>query len=314
MSPSVEPILKITDLDVVFRSRVRGIRTVAAEKAGFHMYPRETVGLIGESGAGKSSIAKAIIGLEQGEGKVILDGRDINDYPPKERFKKIQYIFQDPTSSLDPRYTIFQSVSEPLVNILGYDRTRCRAEVSELLNAVGIPLNKMHSMPHEFSGGQKQRIAIARALAVRPEIILADEPLSSLDISVQAQIIHLFQDLKNRYNLAFIFISHDLNVVWYLSDYIVVLLGGVIVEKASKKELFEQPLHPYTKELLSTVDLGQKDEIRTSGRKFSETFKVRNPEGGCIYYSKCPVAEERCRNNKPGIRNVSSGHWVACHL
>ena len=314
MSSSAEPILKITDLDVIFKSRIRSIRTVAAEKAAFNVYPNETVGLIGESGAGKSSIAKAIIGLEHGDGEVILDGRDINDYPPKERYRKIQYIFQDPTSSLDPRYTIFQSISEPLSNILGYDRNECKKKVEELLEAVGIPLNKMYSLPHEFSGGQKQRIAIARALAVEPEIILADEPLSSLDISVQAQIIHLFQDLQKRYNLAFIFISHDLNVVWYLSDYIVVLLGGVIVEKAPKQELFNKPLHPYTKNLLSTVEIGRKDDNETNGREFSETFKVSNPEGGCIYYSKCPMAEEKCRTNKPQTRKISSGHWVTCFL
>jgi peptide/nickel transport system ATP-binding protein len=303
--------LKITDLDIIFRSRIKGIKTIAAEKAGFNVYPNETVGLIGESGAGKSSIAKAIIGLERGEGEITLDGRDINSYLPKERFKKIQYIFQDPTSSLDPRYTILQSISEPLINILGYDRKRCKTKVEELLDAVGIPLNKMHSLPHEFSGGQRQRIAIARALAVEPEIILADEPLSSLDISVQAQIIHLFQDLKDKYKLSLIFISHDLNVVWYLSDYIVVLLGGVIVEKAPKKELFENPLHPYTKELLSTVVISpQLDPAK--GKDFAETFSVQNPERGCIYYSKCPQADEKCQNNRSHIRKVSPGHWVAC--
>lgn len=311
MLASTEPILRITDLDIIFRSRIKNIKIVAAAKAGFNVYPNETVGLIGESGAGKSSIAKAIIGLEHGEGEIILDGRDINSYPPKERFKKIQYIFQDPTSSLDPRFTIFQSISEPLVNILGYDKKKCRAKVEELLDAVGIPLNKMHSLPHEFSGGQKQRIAIARALAVEPEIILADEPLSSLDISVQAQIIHLFQDLKEKYKLSLIFISHDLNVVWYLSDYIVVLLGGVIVEKASKKELFENPLHPYTKELLSTVVISPQLDL-SKGKDFVETFSMKNPEGGCIYYSRCPGAEEKCKSNKPQIRKVSPGHWVTC--
>jgi oligopeptide/dipeptide ABC transporter ATP-binding protein len=303
--------LKITDLDIIFRSRIKGIKTIAAEKAGFNVYPNETVGLIGESGAGKSSIAKAIIGLEYGEGEITLDGREINSYPPKERYKKIQYIFQDPTSSLDPRYTIFQSISEPLVNILGYDRKKCKAKVKELLDAVGIPLNKMHSLPHEFSGGQKQRVAIARALAVEPEIILADEPVSSLDISVQAQIIHLFQDLKEKYKLSLIFISHDLNVVWYLSDYIIVLLGGVIIEKARKQDLFEHPLHPYTKELLSTVVISPQLDP-TKGKDFAETFSVQNPEGGCIYYSKCPAADEKCRNNRPQIKKVSSGHWVTC--
>lgn len=312
MLASTEPILKITDLDIVFRSRIKDIKTIAAEKASFNVYPNETVGLIGESGAGKSSIARAIIGLEHGEGEIILDGRDINSYPPKDRFKKIQYIFQDPTSSLDPRYTIFQSISEPLVNILGYDKKRCRSKVEELLDAVGIPLNKMHSLPHEFSGGQKQRIAIARALAVEPEVMLADEPLSSLDISVQAQIIHLFQDLKEKYKLSLIFISHDLNVVWYLSDYIVVLLGGVIVEKAPKTELFETPLHPYTKELLSTVVISPQIEA-AKGKDFAETFSMKNTEGGCIYYSRCPEAEDKCKNNKPQIRKVSPGHWVMCN-
>jgi oligopeptide/dipeptide ABC transporter ATP-binding protein len=310
--PSTEPILKISGLDVVFRSRQKGLKTVAAENASFNVYPNEILGLIGESGAGKSSIAKAIIGLVRGKGNILLHGKDINSYPPVELFKKIQYIFQDPTSSLDPRYTVFQSISEPLINLLGYDRTQCDAKVRELLEAVGIPTNKMHRLPHEFSGGQKQRIAIARALAVNPEIILADEPLSSLDISVQAQIIHLFQDLQKKFDLAFIFISHDLNVVWYLSDYIVVLLGGVIVEKAPKKEIYEHPVHPYTKELLSSVMTELIDNGITKRQAFLDTANIHNPEGGCIYYAKCCIAKETCMDRKPQIRKVNPGHWVAC--
>ena len=312
MLPSAEPILKISGLDVVFKSRQKGLKTVAAEDVSFNVYPNEILGLIGESGAGKSSIAKAVIGLVRGKGEILLHGKDINTYPPLERFKKIQYIFQDPTSSLDPRYTVFQSISEPLTNLLGYDRTRCDAKVRELLEAVGIPTNKMHCLPHEFSGGQKQRIAIARALSVDPEIILADEPLSSLDISVQAQIIHLFQDLRKKFNLAFIFISHDLNVVWYLSDYIVVLLGGVIVEKAPKKEIYENPIHPYTKELLSSVVAGLKDNGIKRREAFPDTANIYNPEGGCIYYTKCNNSKEACVDRKPRIRKAGPGHWVAC--
>lgn len=312
MSSPIEPILRISDLDVVFQSKRRAIKTVAAEAVSFSVRPNETLGLIGESGAGKSSIAKAIIGLVQGEGNVLLDGKDINSYSPGERFKKIQYIFQDPTSSLDPRYTVFQSVSEPLVNLLGYTKTQCDAKVRELLEAVGIPAQKMHDLPHEFSGGQKQRIAIARALAVGPEVILADEPLSSLDISVQAQIIHLFQDLQKKYRLSFIFISHDLNVVWYLSDYIVVLLGGVIVEKAPKRELYEHPRHPYTRELLSSVANTDKKNMPSGKQVFLDTLNIQNPEGGCIFYAKCDTAEEACRKNKPQIKKIGPGHWVTC--
>ncbi|MGD9157066.1 MAG: ABC transporter ATP-binding protein [Desulfobacteraceae bacterium] len=312
MSSPTKPILEIRGLDIIFQTRIRSLKTIAALNAEFNVYPDEIVGLIGESGAGKSSIAKSIIGLVNGEGEIVLDGKDINSYSPKERYKKIQYIFQDPTSSLDPRYTIFQSVSEPLINLLGYDKGECEDKVEELLEAVGIPANKMYSLPHEFSGGQKQRVAIARALAVEPEIILADEPLSALDISVQAQIIHLFQELRKKYRLSFIFISHDLNVIWYLSDYIVVLLGGVIVEKAPKKELFNNPLHPYTKELLSTIDANLQDNQAVAKQDFSETLNIYNPEGGCIYYSRCTAAKDNCKSNRPEMIKVSSGHWVTC--
>jgi oligopeptide/dipeptide ABC transporter ATP-binding protein len=312
LSPPIEPILRISDLDVAFKSKRRGITTVAAEAVSFNVRPNETLGLIGESGAGKSSIAKAIIGLIQGEGNVLLDGKEISTYSPRERFKKIQYIFQDPTSSLDPRYTVFQSVSEPLINLLGYTNAQCDGKVRDLLDAVGIPAQKMHALPHEFSGGQKQRIAIARALAVGPEVILADEPLSSLDISVQAQIIHLFQDLQKKYRLSFIFISHDLNVVWYLSDYIVVLLGGVIVEKAPKRELYDHPRHPYTQELLASVAATENERRHAEKQVFLDTANLQNPEGGCIYYARCDKAEEGCRKNRPDIRKVGPGHWVTC--
>jgi len=311
--PPTEPILKISGLDVVYKSRLKGLKTVAAEGVSFNVYKNETVGLIGESGAGKSSIANAIIGLVEGEGDVLLHGKEINAYSPLDRYKKIQYIFQDPTSSLDPRYSVFKSISEPLINLLEYDRTQCDARVRELLDAVGIPTIKMHNLPHEFSGGQKQRIAIARALAVNPEIILADEPLSSLDISVQAQIIHLFQDLQKKFSLSFVFISHDLNVIWYLSDYIVVLLGGAIVEKAPKKELFQHPVHPYTKELLSTVIANDKENSTVKKQAFFDSSDIQNPEGGCHFYTKCNIAQKECMNSKPQSKKVGPDHWVTCY-
>ncbi|MEJ2244527.1 MAG: ABC transporter ATP-binding protein [Acidobacteriota bacterium] len=313
MLPSTQPILKISGLDIAYKSRLKGLKTVAAEGVSFNVYKNETVGLIGESGAGKSSIANAIIGLVEGEGDILLHGKEISTYSSLDRYKKIQYIFQDPTSSLDPRYSVFRSISEPLINLLGYDGTQCDTRVRELLDAVGIPTNKMHNLPHEFSGGQKQRIAIARALAVNPEIILADEPLSSLDISVQAQIIHLFQDLQKKFELAFIFISHDLNVIWYLSDYIVVLLGGVIVEKAPKKELFQHPAHPYTKELLSTVITNDKENGIAKKQAFIDASDMQNPEGGCIFYTKCSIAQKECMNNKPLSKKVGPDHWVTCY-
>lgn len=314
MPSSTEPILEIRGLNIIFQTRIRNLKTVAAQNSEFSVYPDEIVGLIGESGAGKSSIAKSIIGLVDGEGDILLDGRDIKSYSPEERYKKIQYIFQDPTSSLDPRYTVFQSVSEPLINLLKYDKRQCKDKVEELLDAVGIPANKMNSLPHEFSGGQKQRIAIARALAVKPEIILADEPLSALDISVQAQIIHLFQELREKYKISFIFISHDLNVVWYLSDYIIVLLGGIIVEKAPKKVLFTSPFHPYTKELLSTIDTSLLEDPASIKHDFSETLNIHNPEGGCIYYSRCSAAKDNCKTVKPQMKKISQGHWVTCFV
>ena len=312
MSPSTEPILKISGLDVVFQSRLKGLETVAAGNVSFNVHKNEILGLIGESGAGKSSIAKAIIGLVGSKGDILLDGKDINTYPPQERYKKIQYIFQDPTSSLDPRYSVFKSISEPLVNLLGYDRSQCDAEVRKLLDAVGIPVNKMHSLPHEFSGGQKQRIAIARALAVHPEIMVADEPLSSLDLSIQAQIIHLFRDLQEKFNLSYIFISHDLNVVWYLSDYVIVLLGGRIVEKALKHDLYSNPCHPYTKELLSTVITKKKESFTVEKQSFTDGNGSNNLEGGCTYCSKCALAQPDCSNNTPEMKKISHGHWIAC--
>ena len=277
----------------------------------------ETLGLVGESGCGKSTLGKTILRLiEPTEGSIRFKGEDLLSLGAKElrgRRKDMQMVFQDPFSSLNPSMRVEDIVGEPL-DIHGLARGRRRDAIIDLLDSVGIGSEALRRFPHEFSGGQRQRIGIARALAVEPEFIVADEPVSALDVSIQAQIINLLKDLQTSHNLTYLFIAHDLRVVEYISDRVAVMYLGKIVEIAASEALYASPLHPYTKSLLSAVpdpDLAvKKDRIRLEG----DIPSPLSPPKGCSFHTRCPVAIDMCRIEEPLLREFEEGRKAACHL
>lgn len=278
----------------------------------------ETLGLVGESGCGKTTLGKTLLRLyDPTEGTIEFNEIDItnlNSSKLRPIRKDIQIIFQDPYSSLNPRQKVESIVGEGLVIHGIVKKSEIRSEVIKLLDDVGLNEEVLDRYPHEFSGGQRQRIAIARALAVRPKFIVCDEPVSALDVSVQAQIINLFLKLKEEYNLTYLFISHDLRVVRYISDRVAVMYLGKIVEIASSEQLYKNPLHPYTKLLLSSIpNIGKKRNIKREIIKGDLPSPINIPSG-CRFHTRCPIAEERCMSSEPELRNINKLHNVACHL
>jgi oligopeptide transport system ATP-binding protein len=279
----------------------------------------ETVGLVGESGCGKTTLGRAIIRLlEPTAGKVEFEGTDIATLSGSElrtKRKRFQMIFQDPYGSLNPRMTVGQIIGEP-IDIHGLATTRADKEkrIAQLLADVG--LNSMHSQryPHEFSGGQRQRIGIARALAVKPKLIVCDEPVSALDVSVQAQIINLLQDLQREHGLAYLFIAHDLAVVEHISQRIVVMYLGKVVEQGDAKTIVNTPQHPYTKALISAIPVVDPDSKRQRIVLPGDVPSPINPPSGCPFHPRCPLAEERCKSEVPKLRELKNGQLAACHL
>ena len=277
----------------------------------------ETLGLVGESGCGKSTLGKTILRLiEPTEGSICFKGEDLLSIKGSQlrgRRKEMQMVFQDPFSSLNPRMRVEDIVGEAL-DIHGLARGKRRESIIDLLESVGIGREALGRFPHEFSGGQRQRIGIARALAVEPEFIVADEPVSALDVSIQAQIINLLKDLQTSHNLTYLFIAHDLRVVEYISDRVAVMYLGKIVEIAASEKLYASPLHPYTKSLLSAVpdpDLSaKKSRVRLEG----DIPSPLSPPEGCSFHTRCPVAIDMCRNEEPLLRELEAGRKAACHL
>lgn len=282
----------------------------------------ETVGIVGESGCGKSTAARTIIRLyEPTEGKIIFKGKDITSLPERELRKLIrrdmQMIFQDPFASLNPRKTLGETLIEPLNAHKVYSNKRERvAKVKELLEIVGLDASYINRYPHEFSGGQRQRIGIARTLALEPELIIADEAVSSLDVSIQAQIINLLQDLQKELNLTYVFISHDLSVIRHICDRIAVMYLGKMMELADKEDLYADPLHPYTQTLISAVPV-----LRKKGAIKKERIVLKgdlpsssNPPSGCVFHTRCPAAMPVCKEKSPVFNEAKPGHFVACHL
>ena len=291
----------------------------AVDDVSFVIEPGETLGLVGESGCGKTTLGRAIVRLvEPTAGSVLLNGEDITRMGGSElrtRRRKFQMIFQDPYGSLNPRMTVEQIVGEALdIHQLTDSKSARQKRITELLNAVGLDTVYAQRYPHEFSGGQRQRISIARALAVEPELIICDEPVSALDVSVQAQIINLLQDLQQQRGIAYLFIAHDLAVVEHISRRVMVMYLGKIVETAEAKSIIREPLHPYTQALISAIPEVDPESKRKRIILPGDVPSPIHPPPGCPFHPRCPMVEARCKAEVPALREISSGHWVVCHL
>ena len=315
------PLLDVKDLEQryalpresLFRppGQVRALNGVSVQvDAG------KSLGIVGESGSGKSTFARVVMALERPtSGQVALLGRDLNRIPADElrrARRDFQMVFQDPYGSLDPRQTIARIVAEPLTVLEDADRATFRERVAAVLRQVGLRDADMEKYPHEFSGGQRQRIAIARALITQPKLIVADEPVSALDVSVQAQVLNLMQDLQEQFGLSYILISHDLAVVDYLCDEVAVMYLGRIVEQGRPEDLFEHCAHPYTRALLEAVPRARAGGARRrrGGQAVASQSAASN---GCPYVARCPLADQHCRQAPPALRKVGEGHLAACH-
>ena len=298
-------------------------RTVAQVKAvdgvSFHVHKGETLGLVGESGCGKTTTGRCILQLDRPTaGEILFEGVNLVDLDQRELSpyrKEIQVIFQDPYSSLNPRMKIGDIIGEPMrVHGLEPDANKRRERVKELLWLCGLDSRFADRYPHEMSGGQRQRVGIARALSLRPRFIVCDEAVSALDVSIQAQVINLLEDLREEFDLAYLFIAHDLSVVRHICHRVAVMYLGKIVELAGCDELYDNPMHPYTRALLAAVPIP--DPTIESGREFrvvkGEVPSPINPPGGCVFHPRCPLAVESCQGEVPELREVKPGHWVAC--
>jgi oligopeptide transport system ATP-binding protein len=292
----------------------------AVDNISFDIYRGETLGLVGESGCGKSTTGRTIVRLyNASEGQVLYDGVDVHHSKPKKQMeltRKMQMIFQDPYASLNPRLVVEDIIAEGIDIHGGLSRKHRRDKVYELLETVGLSQAYANRYPHEFSGGQRQRIGIARALAVEPDFIVADEPISALDVSVQAQIINLMKKLQKEKSLTYLFIAHDLAMVKNISDRIGVMYLGNMVELTTSEQLFNNPLHPYTKALLSAIPVPDPNVERSRERIVlqGEIPSPIHPPNGCVFSTRCPVKMADCAQKKPDLKEISSNHYVACHL
>ena len=315
------PLLEIRNLQKNFLVKKTFKRTdrvylKAVDGVDLTMEKGETVGLVGESGCGKSTLGRTILKLHSvSGGQIFYNGTEITNYSVDQMMpyrKKMQLIFQDPFASLNPRKTVFQSVKSPLDIAGELDREQKKQKVIQMLDVVGMGEKYLNKYPHEMSGGQRQRIVIARALINNPELVVCDEPVSALDVSVRSQVLNLIKDLQEQMNLAYLFISHDLSVVQYICDKVAVMYLGKIVEIADKQELFARPLHPYTKALLSAIPVPdihrKKDEIILEG----EVPSPLHPPKGCRFHTRCPYATEHCSQEMPQLQDVDGKRKVAC--
>ena len=313
------PLVEVRDLDMAFpvgRAGGRPVMMQVLKQLSFDIAPGETLGLVGESGSGKSTIGRILVGLlEPTAGSVKLFGRDITGADRKANLAavraRLQFVFQDPQAALNPRMRVGESIAEPL-DIAGGQPDR-QARIRELLEMVGLPKDSAERFPHEFSGGQRQRIVIARALALKPDFVVCDEPVSALDVSMQAQIVNLLQDLQARLGLGYLFIAHDLAVVRAVAHRVAVMYAGSLVEVAPRAALYRSPQHPYTQALLDAVPRPDPDRIRRPVIG-GEVPSLLDPPPGCRFHTRCPHAMPRCRVEVPLLRQTGPGHFTACHL
>ncbi|MCM3719971.1 ABC transporter ATP-binding protein [Fictibacillus phosphorivorans] len=318
-----QPLVEVENLKMHFpiKGGVLGKKVgevKAVDGVSFFIKKGETLGLVGESGCGKSTTGRMLLRLlEPTEGKIYFEGEDITKLSTNEMRKKrreMQMVFQDPFASLNPRHTVEKILEEPLIVHGVKDKAERKRRVKELLEVVGLSSWHAKRYPHQFSGGQRQRIGIARALAVNPKLIIADEPVSALDVSIQSQVLNLMQDLQKEFDLTYLFIAHDLGVVRHISDRVGVMYLGQIVELSDSEMLYDDPKHPYTQALLSAVPIPdvehQKDRVILQG----DVPSPSNPPAGCPFHTRCPAAMEHCGSVKPVLKEVDEGHYVACHL
>ncbi len=303
---------------IIFQQQAGAVHAV--DDVSFSLTRGETLGLVGESGCGKSTTGRTILQLHRPtSGHVFFEGKDLAEMKGEElrlMRRRMQMIFQDPYASLNPRMTVGEIIGEPLV-IHGIATTKeAQERVKELLKLVGLNPAYTNRYPHEFSGGQRQRIGVARALALQPALIVCDEPISALDVSIQAQVVNLLEDLQKEFNLTYLFIAHDLSMIRHISNRVAVMYLGVIVELTRREELYHHPLHPYTQALLSAVPVPdpQAEEKRQRIILEGDVPSPVNPPSGCRFRTRCPIATKICAEVRPEFREVSPGHWVACHL
>lgn len=316
--------LKVQDLKMYFPvknglfSKPRQLKAV--DGVSFAIPQGKTMGLVGESGCGKTTVGRTILKLYQPTGgKIIFQGEDLTDLTDTQMLpfrKKMQMIFQDPYTSLDPRMTVESIIAEPIRALKLYGPAECRDRVRELIQMVGLKPDHLNRYPHEFSGGQRQRIGIARALAAEPEFIVCDEPISALDVSIQAQVINILEELQERFGFTYLFISHDLSMVRHISHQVGVMYLGNLIEYAPVDELFDHMLHPYTRSLISAVPVADPIQARENSRIVlqGDVPSPIDPPPGCPFKARCAFAREICGQEKPELMDVGGGHKVACHL
>lgn len=312
-----EKFLEVHDLKKYFKTG--GGTLHAVDRVSFDLEEGKTLGVVGESGCGKSTLGRTVLGLiEATDGQVLFQGRDVTHLRGEARRKlsqDMQIIFQDPFSSLDPRKSVWAQIADPLRIHKAYrKKADLNKRVAELMDTVGLARRLTYSYPHELDGGRRQRIGVARALALNPKFIVCDEPVSALDVSIQAQILNLLQDLQEQHGLTYMFITHDLSVVRHISNEIMVMYVGCMVEKSPAKELFKYPLHPYTKGLLSAIPIPNIRHKRKRIIMKGELTSPVDPKPGCRFANRCPYAKDVCRQEQPAYEEIMPGHFTACHF
>lgn len=318
-----QPLLEVENLKKYFPIRGGNFgkkigEVKAVDGVSFVIHKGETLGLVGESGCGKSTTGRMLLRLlEPSEGNIYFEGTDIRKLSNPEMRKmrrEMQMVFQDPFASLNPRHTVRKILEEPFIVHGEKDKKVRKEKVYELLETVGLNSYHAKRYPHQFSGGQRQRIGIARALAVNPKLIVADEPVSALDVSIQSQILNLLQDLQQKYHLTYLFIAHDLGVVRHISDRVGVMYLGRLVELSESERLYDTPKHPYTEALLSAVPIPDVEYVQNRIILTGDVPSPANPPTGCPFHTRCPKVMEKCKTNVPNFKEIGKGHYTACHL